>query len=129
MVSKAIQFESLLSMRAAQSFLKASIVIMPRNAVMSDTSNIPRDLPDFLTGEALHEAYEPEISSQRGDPIRLGESVAAKGDSITVLSYSVNIPITLDSGSQNYLGTGDLDSIGGHVDIEVHVGRNILCLK
>lgn len=52
---------------------------------MSDTSNISRDSPDFLSDEALHEAYELEIQSQNGDPIRFGELVAGKGDSITTI--------------------------------------------
>jgi len=45
--------------------------------------NISTDSPDFLTDESLHEAYELDIQSERGENVRFGEIVASKGDSVT----------------------------------------------
>lgn len=59
---------------------------------MSEAPNITRDFPDCLTDEALHEAYELEIQSQNGDPIRFGELVAGKGDSITTIVIFGELP-------------------------------------
>ncbi|KAJ5660564.1 hypothetical protein N7507_007015 [Penicillium longicatenatum] len=45
--------------------------------------NISTDSPDFLTDDSLHEAYELDIQSGRGENVRFGEIVASKGDSVT----------------------------------------------
>lgn len=45
--------------------------------------NISTDSPDFLTDDSLHEAYELEIKSVKGQDVRFGEIVASKGDSVT----------------------------------------------
>jgi hypothetical protein len=39
----------------------------------------------FLTDETLHEAYEIELKSKNGKPVRFGELVAGKGESVTTL--------------------------------------------
>jgi hypothetical protein len=39
----------------------------------------------FLSDETLHEAYELEVQSKKGEPVRFGELVAGKGDSITTV--------------------------------------------
>jgi hypothetical protein len=41
--------------------------------------------PTFLTDETLHETYELEINDKYGDPVRFGELVAGKGDSVTTI--------------------------------------------
>lgn len=45
--------------------------------------NISTDSPDFLTDDSLHEAYELDIQSEKGQNVRFGEIVASKGDSVT----------------------------------------------
>ncbi|KAJ5365792.1 hypothetical protein N7517_008678 [Penicillium concentricum] len=47
--------------------------------------DLPDDGPDFLTDDTLHEAYELEIESEKGNKVRFGELVAGKGDSITTI--------------------------------------------
>jgi hypothetical protein len=39
----------------------------------------------FLSDETLHEAYELEVQSKNGEPVRFGELVAGKGDSVTTV--------------------------------------------
>lgn len=63
---------------------------------------------DFLTDETLHEAYEVEVKSKNGKPVRFGELVAGKGESITTIvvfsklvtsdssCYAISIQITLE---------------------------------
>lgn len=41
--------------------------------------------PTFLTDETLHETYELEINDRYGNPVRFGELVAGKGDSVTTI--------------------------------------------
>lgn len=45
----------------------------------------PSDWSPFLNDETLHEAYEIEIKTQKGDSVRFGELVAGKGDSVTTI--------------------------------------------
>jgi hypothetical protein len=47
--------------------------------------NLPDEGPMFLADETLHEAYELEIQSEKGDNVRFGELVAGKGDSVTTI--------------------------------------------
>ncbi|KAJ5836936.1 hypothetical protein N7447_002962 [Penicillium robsamsonii] len=47
--------------------------------------NFPVEGPDFLTDDTLHEAYELEIESDKGNKVRFGELVAGKGDTITTI--------------------------------------------
>lgn len=47
-------------------------------------ANISTD-PTFLADETLHEAYELEITNKSGEPVRFGELVAGKGDSVTTI--------------------------------------------
>jgi hypothetical protein len=47
--------------------------------------NFTDEVPDFLTDDTLHEAYELDIQSQHGENVRFGELVAGKGDSITTI--------------------------------------------
>ncbi|KAJ5126115.1 hypothetical protein N7448_005425 [Penicillium atrosanguineum] len=47
-------------------------------------ANVTTD-PTFLTDETLHEAYELEIADKNGAPVRFGELVAGKGDSVTTI--------------------------------------------
>lgn len=44
-----------------------------------------QDESHFLTDGALHEAYELEVKSKNGKPVRFGELVAGKGESITTI--------------------------------------------
>ncbi|OQD76723.1 hypothetical protein PENANT_c124G03772 [Penicillium antarcticum] len=39
----------------------------------------------FLSDDTLHEAYELEVQSKNGEPVRFGELVAGKGDSVTTV--------------------------------------------
>jgi len=48
--------------------------------------------PAFLADETLHEAYELNIANKSGDPVRFGELVAGKGDSVTTLVIFGEIP-------------------------------------
>jgi len=41
--------------------------------------------PTFLSDETLHETYELEIAGKNGEPVRFGELVAGKGDSVTTI--------------------------------------------
>ncbi|KAJ6070741.1 hypothetical protein N7467_012060 [Penicillium canescens] len=41
--------------------------------------------PTFLTDETLHEAYELEIADRNGEPVRFGELIAGKGESVTTI--------------------------------------------
>ncbi|KAJ5661736.1 uncharacterized protein N7477_009352 [Penicillium maclennaniae] len=47
-------------------------------------ANVSTD-PTFLADETLHEAYELEIADKNGKPVRFGELVAGKGDSVTTI--------------------------------------------
>ena len=47
--------------------------------------NLPIEGPDFLTDDTLHEAYELEVQSAKGEPVRFGELVAGKGNSVTTI--------------------------------------------
>lgn len=47
--------------------------------------NLPDEGPMFLADETLHEAYELEIQSEKGNNVRFGELVAGKGDSVTTI--------------------------------------------
>lgn len=47
--------------------------------------NLPIEGPDFLTDDTLHEAYELEVQTAKGDNVRFGELVAGKGDSVTTI--------------------------------------------
>jgi hypothetical protein len=52
--------------------------------------------PDFLADETLHEAYEVEVKSQNGKPVRFGELVAGKGESVTtIVIFSTFSPLFL----------------------------------
>ncbi|KAJ5329346.1 hypothetical protein N7452_009736 [Penicillium brevicompactum] len=47
--------------------------------------HLPNEGPDFLADDTLHEAYELEIQTAKGDNVRFGELVAGKGDSVTTI--------------------------------------------
>lgn len=47
--------------------------------------HLPNEGPDFLTDDTLHEAYELEIQTAKGDNVRFGELVAGKGYSVTTI--------------------------------------------
>jgi hypothetical protein len=66
----------------------------------------------FLTDETLHEAYELNILNKNGDPVRFGELVAGKGDSVTTLvifgefiSYARAISRTPKQANYNQFAT------------------------
>ncbi|OGM46584.1 hypothetical protein ABOM_004694 [Aspergillus bombycis] len=48
-------------------------------------TTIIRPPDDIPTGKALSEAYELELQSETGHPVRFGELIAAKGDHITTI--------------------------------------------
>lgn len=47
--------------------------------------NLPDEGPMFLCDDSLHEAYELEIQSSKGENVRFGELVAGKGNSVTTI--------------------------------------------
>lgn len=56
-----------------------------------------------MTDETLHEAYELELKSKNGKPVRFGELVAGKGESVTtIVIFSKLLCVKLSLGTIAY---------------------------